>query len=452
MGRLPGAGRRGRLCESGRALARCMRPEMLNSSVSDRATDRATDQPPAAVRRRRVFYIPGYDPFPPRRYRELYRFEAAQQAVASGHEISLCAKPAGGPYGWSVRACIEGAVTEADVEVLVWSDIVRRSMRQGIAATYLQLLHTAWTYLRSGALMRLIRLRKGPMIAALYPIIVLLMELLLVCGIAWALAHGLGAVIGPGWGAVALKLAVGCAMVWAGLWMFRRIDRHILAWYLMHDYAFTAAFAGANPPALEQRMAVFGDAVAAALQENWDEVLVVGHSSGAHLAVSVLADLIRGGRVPVMGPHLGLLSLGQVVPMVSFLPGAGRLRSDLAYLSERPEVTWVDVTAPGDGCAFALCDPVSVSGMAGPGKRWPLVVSAAFTQTLSPQRWKALRWQFFRLHFQYLCAFDNLPGIPGDYDYFAITAGPRSLAARFRDRAPSKSRIETPSNPYGVIK
>ena len=124
-----------------------------------------------------------------------------------------------------------------------------------------------------------------------------------------------------------------------------------------------------------------------------------------------------------------------------------RLRGDLAYLSARPELTWVDVTAPGDGCAFALCDPVSVTGVAPDDKRWPLVLSAAFTQTLSPERWKDLRWRFFRLHFQYLCAFDR----PGDYDYFQITAGPVPLADRYRDRAPSKSRIETPRSPWRSV-
>jgi hypothetical protein len=104
----------------------------------------------------------------------------------------------------------------------------------------------------------------------------------------------------------------------------------------------------------------------------------------------------------------------------------------------------VDVSAPGDGCSFALCDPVAVSGVSGPDKKWPLVLSAAFTQTLSPERWKALRWRFFRLHFQYLCAFDR----PGTYDYFRITAGPLTLAERFKDRAPSNSRIETPVSKY----
>ena len=83
-----------------------------------------------------------------------------------------------------------------------------------------------------------------------------------------------------------------------------------------------------------------------------------------------------------------------------------------------------------------------MSGVASKGQIHPLVISAAFTQTLSPERWKALRWRFFRLHFQYLCAFDKV----GDYDYFRITAGPLSLASRFAGRAPSKSRITTQAN------
>ena len=131
--------------------------------------------------------------------------------------------------------------------------------------------------------------------------------------------------------------------------------------------------------------------------------------------------------------------------MVSFLPRADRLRADLHYLCQRDELTWVDVTAPGDGCAFALCDPVAVSGVAPEsGQKGPLVISAAFTQTLSPERWKELRWRFFRLHFQYLCAFDR----PKDYDYFRITAGPQTLSARFHGRNPSRSRIDIPASRY----
>lgn len=387
------------------------------------------------VFRRHVLYIPGYDPFPPRRYRELYRTEGAAQAAISGYRLAIQPR-AGETYGWRVAAEIESRTVEAEVEVLVWSDLVKGSMGRGILGTYAQLARTAWLYLRSGALRRLIRLRKGPMIAALYPAVLLVVQALaaaLVGGLALWLAQGLP--WGLGW---ALALAAG----WAVLEGFRRIDHRLFVYYLMHDYAFTTIEGGAYPAVLETRLAAFRARLRGALESGVDEVLVVGHSSGVHLGVSVLADLIREG-VPD-GPALGFLSLGQAVPMVSFLPGAARLRGDLAYLSEREELAWVDVTAPGDGCSFALCDPVAVSGVAPEGQVWPLVISAAFTQTLSPEKWQALKRRYFRLHFQYLCAFDR----PGDYDYFRVTAGPLTLAERFRGRKASSSRIATPLSPF----
>lgn len=390
--------------------------------------------------RRCVFYLPGYDPFHPRRYRELYRREGADQGALSGYDIALRPRAGRMPHGWRVTSQIDGRATETDVEVLVWSDIVRDSMETGIAATYGQLLRTTWVYVASGALFRLMRLRKGPVIAALYPVVMLLAQALLALAAALGVATLARALV-PGSAGLAAGWIAGLALGWLVLWAFRRWDARFFAHYLMHDYAFSAGLWGANPPALEARLADFRQRIRARLDQDWDEVLVVGHSSGAHLGVSVLADLIRAG-LPDRRPALGFLTLGHVVPMVSFLPRAEGLRADLHFLSARDELAWVDVTAPGDGCAFALCDPVAVTGVAPAGKRWPLVLSAAFSQTLTPARWKALRWRFFRLHFQYLCAFDNLPGRADDYDYFRITAGPMTLAQRFAGRAPSKSRIE----------
>jgi hypothetical protein len=199
---------------------------------------------------------------------------------------------------------------------------------------------------------------------------------------------------------------------------------------------------------LSAREEDFASRIAAALVDDIDEVLVVGHSSGAAIAVAVIARLVReeiagdGER-----PMLSLLTLGQSIPMVSFLPEAKQLRADLRLLSEQPHLPWVDVSAPGDGCSFALADPVAVSGVGREGKPWPLVISAAFTQTLSPETLARLRRRYFRLHFQYLCAFDR----PADYDYFRITAGPVTLAERFRGRAPSKSRIDVAVSAYRSV-
>jgi hypothetical protein len=398
------------------------------------------------VARRRVFYIPGYDPIHPRRYRELYRTESTEQAGISGYEIGLKPSPKGENYGWQVDAMIDGASVHADVEVLVWSDIVRASMTNTIPGTYWQLIRTSWVYITSGAMRRLMWLRKGPVIAALYPIGMLVLQLLLAYAVAAFAVWGLKALLMPYIGIVGhmIALATGVGLLIYILRWFKKKDGKIFAYYLMHDYAYSAATKGANPPELEQRMEVFTAAIAKALDEDVDEVLVVGHSSGAHLAVSILADLIRGDHVDPTGPKLSFLSLGQVVPMISFLPEAKRLRTDLHFLSAQDLLTWIDVTAPGDGCAFALCDPVAVSGVQPEGAKWPLVFSAAFTKSLSKERWAELRWRFFRLHFQYLCAFDR----PKDYDYFQITAGPMTLGDRYRDRPSSNSRIDVPASKH----
>ncbi|MQQ07302.1 hypothetical protein GFB49_02430 [Epibacterium sp. SM1979] len=400
------------------------------------------------MQRRRVFYIPGYDPIHPRRYRELYRKEGAAQAEISGYALTLSPATVQGAFGWRVDAEIADQTVETDFEVMVWSDIVRDSMDASIVGTYLQLIQTAWIYIASGTLNRLMLLRKGPVIAALYPVLMLLIQALLALGLAVLVHKGFVAI----WEQITVPGFIADMVGWVAggfvgarlLHWFKRLDNKLFAYYLMHDYAYSAASRGENSPELEARMAEFAARIRAALDEtDVDEVLVVGHSSGAHVGVSVLADLLRQG-MPDGGPTLSFLTLGQVVPMVSFLPKAARLRRDLQFLSLQDHVAWVDVTAPGDGCAFALCDPVAVSGVATPQKRWPLVVSAAFTQTLSPKRWAELRWRFFRLHFQYLCAFDR----PGDYDYFQITAGPQTLRTRYHARKASPARIDVEVSKY----
>ncbi|MDG1737143.1 MAG: hypothetical protein P8L68_17540 [Paracoccaceae bacterium] len=177
------------------------------------------------VKKRRVFYIPGYDPFHPRRYRELYRKESKAQAEVSGYDITQSAKQGGGTYGWHVSSSIEGHSVETDIDVLVWSDLVQDSMSKGITATYLQLAKTAWLYISTGALGRLTRLRKGPIIAALYPIGFLLLQLVVSLLIAW----GVGTVLTSIHPALAWG---GLIVFWPILEWFRRKDNKLFTYYL----------------------------------------------------------------------------------------------------------------------------------------------------------------------------------------------------------------------------
>ncbi len=400
-----------------------------------------TEARPAPPFRRRVFYIPGFDPFPPRRYREIFRAEGARQAAISGYRLKLTQRPPGAEgYGWAARTETDGQAAEAEIEVLVWDDIVQARMQPGLLGIYRVMLHTIWVYFSTGATWGLIRVRIGPFIAGFYPVTVLTAQLLVALLSAWALwrgavwaggghplAHGLGAAAGLGLG-------------WGLLEAGRRADGRLFARYLMFELARSAIHRGGFGPDLEARLDAFAARVAAARGQGWDEVLVVGHSSGAALAVTVTARALRqGGRAP-----LALLTLGHVIPLHSFLPAARGLRRDLHDLSLSDALTWVDVSAPGDGGSFALADPVAISGVRPAGARWPRIVSAAFRQRLAPETFRRLRRRFYALHFQYLRAFER----PGDYDYFAITAGPRTLAARFAARGDSPQTIRRVFSPY----
>ena len=402
-----------------------------------------TDAHKAEVRKRHVFFVPGYDPIAPRRYRELYRREAALQASISGYEIDIQSKQdASGNYAWQTKALTDGIETETTIEFLTWDDIVKNSMNRSILSSYLIMLKTIWVYFGSGAFFRLLRVRPHPMLAALYPVVVLLAQLelgLLMGACLWWLASswlGLPTVLGA---------ALGAAGLAALMTFFYRKDKYVFAYYLINDYGFTAGDGGRYPETLRLRISEFAKRIADARNSNVDEVLIVGHSSGAHLAVTALSEVLRE-PAPHNGPAVSLLTLGQVIPMLSFLPKAQELRRDLNTLSSSQEIAWVDISAPGDGGCFALSDPVHVTGVAPAeqDKHWPKVISAAFSKTMSPEKLSATKWRFFRRHIQYLCAFET----PDSYDYFQITAGSKTLKARFAWRGATASRVETPLSKY----
>ncbi|QCP86199.1 hypothetical protein EYE35_11015 [Cereibacter sphaeroides] len=378
--------------------------------------------------RRRVFLIPGGEAVPPAFYRELYLRQGAAQADLA--EMALALRPGRGSASWRVSGAMEAGFCETEVELLPWADLVPGAAGQAILPGLTGRIGTLWIYLATGALLRLFKLRPVAVLALLVPPAVLsgLAALALAAGL--LLAQALAALIWPPAGWLA-------GLVLAGVLLLRvRFPPLPLA-----DLGLLARQRGALPPALAERMGRFRAALSEALRSECDELLVVGHSTGAVLAVSLMADLLRGG-LPARRPALALLTLGQRVPLLSFLPEARRFRRDLNALAAAAELTWIDVSAPEDPLCFALCDPVSVSGVAPEGQLWPLVISTALSETLSPARRRRLRGRPGLRHLQYLCAYDR----PGDYDVFRVTAGPKPLAERFRGRAPSRGRIDRASS------
>jgi len=371
---------------------------------------------PEIIRRRAVFLLPGYDPAPPRRYREIYRSEAVRQAEITGRQVQLTAAERPAPfYGWQTRAVQNDSATQTEFWLLPWNDLVRNSMRAGVFGIYRIAGRTALSYIAGGAFLALLRLRWQPMLAVLFPLAILFGQLV-VATVALRVGALLGGLTGLGMAAI---------MCYAAADWLRKQDNRFYTYYLLHLYAFVAHNAAQPQPELAQRMAALADAVQAALDDGVDEVLIVGHSLGAQIAVDVVGDMLRAGRLQGPG-HVGVLTLGQVIPMMSFLPAAKQLRRNLNTLAASPRIFWLDVSSQADGGCFALADPVAVTGVAPPHAYGPKVISAAFAETVE----NAQGQRFFDRHFQYFRAFTH----PENYDYFAITAGAKPLAARFEAR------------------
>ncbi|NNU81938.1 hypothetical protein HMH01_15985 [Halovulum dunhuangense] len=391
----------------------------------------------ARVRRRHVLYLPGFDPAGVRRYRDTYVREGARQAGISGYALEVADLPEGNGPGWRVTAQIDGAKVETVVSYLDWSDIVKARLRRPLGESLTGCARAFLIYMRSGAFFGIARVRRAFLIPLLGPYLLVF----LVAPLLGLLVAALAGLLVPSW----IALAAGIAAAAGFVAFLRARDRRFYVFYLMHVFSLIAERGGATPDLLRPVQAGFAARIREALAGDFDEVLVVGHSAGGHMAVSVVAEVLRGGHGH--DGRLALLTVGAVVPLPCLLAGGAEMRADVAECARAEALFWLDVGAPGDGVCMALCDPVAMIGLDLPERRNPLVISAAFHRTLDPGTVNAPGFTFFRRHFQYLCAFDR----PGVYDYFRITAGPERLADRFHGQAHSPSRVITRISRYSDI-
>jgi hypothetical protein len=260
---------------------------------------------------------------------------------------------------------------------------------------------------------------------------------LLLCGLLLAVpaaALGAGAVL-HGWtGSAPLAL---CAAQAAAALLGVLLLRLQMAWsadWLARSLAFHVRQARGQVPELGQLLDRHAERVLQRLASgDDDEVLVVGHSSGSMLAVSIVARVLaRLPAGPAARPVLSLLTLGQCIPVLGALPPAEGFRQELLAVAGSDRVDWIDYSAPPDACCFPLVDPLAACGLrrrdgdgAG-GTARPRLLSPRFFQMFEPAEYARRRRDKFMLHFQYLKAGHRLV----DYDYFSITAGARTLAAR----------------------
>ncbi|WP_456684540.1 alpha/beta hydrolase [Bradyrhizobium sp. P5_C11_2] len=320
-----------------------------------------------------------------------------------------------------------GQEVETIYEVLLWDDLVRRDMGRPLFVSAIlnafALLHVA----ANGTLVRLYRAswKCGSLI--LYPFVTTLLLSGTVLMLMWLshslLSTGLGL---PAWATLALGTTAGLAGLYGlGPWLARAFLPQ-----LMSDGIFHWQHANGRRPDYVTRLEAFTDHVHARIRGiEADEIMLVGHSTGALVAAELAARLLlRDDVLGCAGPALSLLTLGSSMPMVAMQPGACSTRAAIEGLVASQRLVWVDFQAPQDWMSFPGFDPSRNLRLRVPAAKIanPIIRSARFRNIMAPGTYRKVDRRPFRTHFQFLMAND----FAGVYDIFALTLGSKCLRDR----------------------
>ena len=188
--------------------------------------------------------------------------------------------------------------------------------------------------------------------------------------------------------------------------------------WLLRTYRFVAGLESGLPEAMQARIDAFATHILAeSTTHQVDEVILVGHSVGSILAIEVLAAMQR--QSPASPLPIKLLTLGQCMPLLGFLPQAHTFRHALQQVA----VPWVDYTAVADPLAYSNFGAAGLLPQAVVAQGYPVQRYMRPFRMFSASAYRKLRRNKLRLHFQYLMASE----LETDYDYFHLTAGPQLL-------------------------
>ncbi|MDI1298777.1 hypothetical protein [Methylotenera sp.] len=371
------------------------------------------------VSKRRVYYIGGFDPRGASFYHRLYKDEALKQGTRTGNHIEVGPrhKVSSHQHSWAIKSDYHQHAVNTDYRFLGWDDIVRQHWETNGLRLVALTIKGYTRFIACGALGRIRKLYRGPFYSGIYPVAFLFITALLSIifgGISVILVANVNA---PPVVTAMVSLLAMLAYFWMGL---KLADRLGVLW-LLRTYLFVYFWGESTPDKLNARIEAFADIIVQDQNNSpCDEVIVIGHSVGSIVAVSVVARALEKSAEKL---NLSLVTLGQCIPLLSLIPTAEAFRQDLKTLAEHPDVAWLDMVARADALCFSQVDPIKASGIDSSMVRWPKQQIVRPFKMFSPEQYKRLKRNKLRLHFQYLMSSEYQT----DYDYFLLTAGSSRL-------------------------
>lgn len=377
------------------------------------------------VRRRLVVHLGGYDPLSPeathRRFaRELRRFEATWSARAEATPADISADL----IAWKVAASGAGWVVETEMRVLRWDDVMASAAAR---PAWRRLWLGLWAFadfVVGGAFFGYARRAWRYACFFLYPFLLL------------AAFGAAGAVVGAalaGLTGSALAGIAGGALLF-GL-LLRWPGRRLYLWHLLDDWDFARASVRRTHPVIGARLdRLAADLVAASRDGRTDEILVVGHSLGAVLAVELIERALRiEPGLGLAGPPVVLLTVGSSLLKVGLHRAARPLREALVRLASAPGILWAEYQVLIDVMNFYKQDPIKILRLSAP--RGPVIKVVRISRMLDYAYYIRMKYDFFRVHNQFVSGNDQR----ANYDYFMFVCGPLAAERQITDPAGAAS-------------
>lgn len=373
------------------------------------------------IRRRHVFFIEGYEPkgadgFHRMFRREWNRFRRNWGVSGTLHDIDFKSDDIA---SWDVKTIGPNWQVSTRYEFLRLEDQIRTNLAQ---PTLLQLARTLrWmaSDLATGSLWRVFRAswRMGVLLG--YSQVLLLV---------W-----LGAAIAGGWFSARLagssglpglaQIAIGAAALVGVFALLRPVAGVMFVNQLNNCWPYLREFARGKPTGFDRSVDVLAERiVAAAKSGDSDEILVVGHSAGAMLALATMKRSLEiDPNIGSRRPDVAVITVGSIMPLFAMHPAASRLRAIVKTIAIEPTVLWADCQAREDFMNFSGFDPVGGVGIdCGAQRCNPVLWQIPFQAMISQDMFKRMRFNYWRKHYQYIMSNERRAA----YDYYMFVCGP----------------------------
>jgi hypothetical protein len=374
----------------------------------------------ATVAKRLVYHLSGYDPVTShagarRRFvRELERFGptwSVKTSTGTMHEDTDGTE-------WSVLADGPNWHVATDYHLVRWDDLIvkfsSRTVWYRVAAGMIAFMD----FVIAGALWGYLRTNWRYAGFFLYPFVTFVALVAIACSVgvyAWRAGTTMGAIIATG---------VILAGLVVGGWRWLHLG------VLFDDWIFSRAYIRWGDPIIEQRLdKIAGQMVAAVNESDADELLVIGHSLGAVVAIDLLDRALKlNPTFGEKGVPVTFLSIGSSILKIGLHGGAERFRAAVGRVARAPGIFWGEYQARVDIMNFYNTSPMAEMSLS--TENGPLVRLVEFSQMLERAMYRSIRLRFYRVHCQFVSGNDKRYL----YDYFMLLCGP--VSAKCQTMAP----------------